>query len=1409
MVIVVAGLLLANMVTDGPTSHLAYAQTADSYIEYAENGTGPVGTFIAYDQDGDVIEWSLGGPDEDLFTIDGGVLRFKMPPNYEDPQSAARGGQRAEGNVYRVTYEASGGKHDVAVTVTDADEARTVSMVRPQPQADRPLGAGLSDEDEGVTAERWQWARSEDGTTWTEIEGATAPRRPPALGDVGMYLRATVTYSDRFGPGKTASAVSANRVEARTLSNAAPSFADQDNDRNTPYIDVARSVAENAAVGMNVGKTVSATDADDDILLYELLDTPDVEDDDGHARFTIDSASGQIRVGWELGADDCEREDEDSTYLALPEGEDAGEADNGEYVLRVRVSDPSTASATVNVIVRVTGVNEAPLLVDEDAPTVLRVTENADPPVITTRDGVTRVDADTTYAVKDQDGSFTGPHPYDDTFYTYSLSGADNDVLAFDGAGILIFRAGHEPDYEEQSSYSITIVARSGEGARRLTATLEVTVNVVNAEDAGSVFLSQRQLQVDKVVHAMVRDTDGGVRITMWVWERSAEITVDDAGAPLAQCRDDPGTPGIGGVGGWTPIGGATSAVYTARPADVGRCLRATATYTDRIQNAADVPDERVTGVVEAPVQRSSPANTAPHFVGRRDRMGRKVAENTKAGQNIGYPVTAGDDDGDLVIYTLGGADAASFGISKNNGQLRTKAPLNYEARNSYRVVMTAIDPSGAAVNMPVTINVTDENEPAQITGSGSMDFAENGTSPVAAFSAYDQDGDAIRWSLSGPDDDRFTINGGVLAFREPPDYEDPQAAAAAGQRAERNVYEVTIVAADGMHDVAVTVTDVDEAGTVSIDRPQPQVDRPLGASLSDEDDGVALERWQWARSEDGTAWTDIEGATSPRRPPEPADVGMYLRATVTYSDGFSPDKTALAVSAHRVEPRTLSNAAPSFAEQDGNEDTLYIEVVRSVAENAAAGMNIGKPVLASDADDDMLYYELVDTPDLEDDDGHARFTIDSASGQIRVGKELGADDGEREDEDSASLSGDPELPPEGEDAGDADNSEYVLWVKVSDPSTASATVNVIVTVNEVNEAPHFIKEDAPAALRITENTDPPVITTGDGVTMVYADPTYAVTDKDGSDTSYTYSVSGTDRKVLVFNSAGILSFRVGHKPDYEKQSSYSITVVARSGEGPRRLTATLGVTIEVVDAEDVGEVFLSQRQPQVGYEIHATASDPDSGVTITRWVWERSVDGSGAPSAGCRHYLGDWNPIGGASSTVYVPRPADLGRCLRATAVYTDNIDDADERAVGVLEVPVKGRSRANAAPIPESGFVNAAPVFPDQDFLTEGDQSDSTSRKVAENTKAGRNIGDPVSARDDDGDLLIYTLGGEDAASFRISRNSGQLKTKATLNYEAKSSYTVVVTATDPFGAAARIQVIIIVTDEDDPAVIKVLPE
>ena len=79
LAVAVVGILVVSMMPTGPTPQLAHAQTADSRVGYAENGTRPVGVFHAYDQDGDHIEWSLSGPDAGRFTIDDGVLAFRQP----------------------------------------------------------------------------------------------------------------------------------------------------------------------------------------------------------------------------------------------------------------------------------------------------------------------------------------------------------------------------------------------------------------------------------------------------------------------------------------------------------------------------------------------------------------------------------------------------------------------------------------------------------------------------------------------------------------------------------------------------------------------------------------------------------------------------------------------------------------------------------------------------------------------------------------------------------------------------------------------------------------------------------------------------------------------------------------------------------------------------------------------------------------------------------------------------------------------------------------------------------------------------------------------------------------------------------------------------------------------------------
>ena len=68
-----------------------------------------------------------------------------------------------------------------------------------------------------------------------------------------------------------------------------------------------------------------------------------------------------------------------------------------------------------------------------------------------------------------------------------------------------------------------------------------------------------------------------------------------------------------------------------------------------------------------------------------------------------------------------------------------------------------------------------------------------------------------------------------------------------------------------------------------------------------------------------------------------------------------------------------------------------------------------------------------------------------------------------------------------------------------------------------------------------------------------------------------------------------------------------------------------------------------------------------------------------------------------------------------------------------------------------------------------------------MAENTRAGESIGDPVAAVDPEDDTLVYTLVGADAAAFTIVESTGQLRTKEALNFETKRSYSVTVEVHD----------------------------
>ena len=132
----------------------------------------------------------------------------------------------------------------------------------------------------------------------------------------------------------------------------------------------------------------------------------------------------------------------------------------------------------------------------------------------------------------------------------------------------------------------------------------------------------------------------------------------------------------------------------------------------------------------------------------------------------------------------------------------------------------------------------------------------------------------------------------------------------------------------------------------------------------------------------------------------------------------------------------------------------------------------------------------------------------------------------------------------------------------------------------------------------------------------------------------------------------------------------------------------------------------------------------------------------------------------------------------------------DLETKAYYLLTVTVSdGKGGTDSITVDIVVTENIPPVF------TEGT---STRRRVAENTATNTNIGDPITATDVDRGMLIYTLGDTaDDSAFRIVSTSGQLQTRAPLDFETKAYYLLTVTVSDDNGGTASIPVDIVVTD------------
>ena len=560
----------------------------------------------------------------------------------------------------------------------------------------------------------------------TEGKGATYT---PTKDDVGMYLRATATYTDGEGEGKTAYIIS----RARTLHKMSeePRFLDEDgaelaatDTNNDDAFDttgpIIRKIAENARQGANVGHPVAAVDIGDNGRPERLTYTLGGAD---LAKFDIGRSNGQIRVK--------------SGFTPDHEGT-ANTANNcatlNDCRVTVTVTDPSGKSNTVPVNIEITDVNETP---DVAVPTVLPATVTG-----TRESGYKHAEpTDDTSDADDLSITFVAPDPEEDAL-DWKLTGTDADDFEIDGnTGILTFK--DAPDFEaptdsgRNNGYDVTVQI-TDEGGN--TVSQRVRVTVTNVEEAGSITLSHTQPEVGARLTATLTDPDRA-KSPSWQWYRgdaSADGETLEADA-TESCSDSE-------TSGTCAIDRATSATYRPVADDTG-VLTVRASYTD-----GQGSGKSVIFTTTATVQLEDEDNEPPQFLdGNEDRITRdtrEIREDAVAGANVvgvgtteASPVSATDGDTDnaddnLLVYTLSGTDARYFEIEPTNGQITVGANtvLDYEGRKSYRVTVRALDPSAESAQITVTINVTDVDEPPEVSekglaalGDGNVLYPENG----------------------------------------------------------------------------------------------------------------------------------------------------------------------------------------------------------------------------------------------------------------------------------------------------------------------------------------------------------------------------------------------------------------------------------------------------------------------------------------------------------------------------------------------------------------------------------------------------------------------------------------------------------------------------------------------------------
>ena len=448
----------------------------------------------------------------------------------------------------------------------------------------------------------------------------------------------------------------------------------------------------------------------------------------------------------------------------------------------------------------------------------------------------------------------------------------------------------------------------------------------------------------------------------------------------------------------------------------------------------------------------------------------------------------------------------------------------------------------GLSALFQVATTVVVNNPPTFSANTAARSVAENtaaGQNVGAALTATDLDGHTLTYTLEGADAASFDITSTSGQIRTK--------AGVTYNHEAKSTYTVMVKADDsnGGTDtvtVTITVTDVTEPPGVPA---VPSVSATSGSTTSLDvtwtaptNTGPAITSYdlQYREGTSGsfTAGPQDETGTSAAIASLMASTShqVQVRATNAEGDGgWSGSGTG----------RT-GNTAPTFSSSTA---------ARSVAENTAAGQNVGAALTATDGDSDTLTYTL------EGADA-ASFDIDSTSGQIRT---------------KAGVTYNHEA-----------KSTYTVIVKADDGNGGTDTVTVTITVTDVNEPP-----GRPAA--------PSVTATGGSTTSLdvsWTAPTNTGPAIASYDLQYREGTSGAftaGPQDVTGTSAAIASLMPG--------TSHQVQVRATNaeGDGDWSLSGT-GQTGTSVPGAPTGLMATANGNTRIDLSWTAPASDGGSAIT-------------------------------------------------------------------------------------------------------------------------------------------------------------------------------------------------------------------